>query len=99
MQSPGPDGPGLDGGWLKVVPGPCGQVTGHAVVHVWKRVTIVLKLFSDSFLVHKDICTCFYVMTEKTEHCRCPSGPYRKKHFRLSGEDICADHSQKVTVY
>ena len=40
-----------------------------------------------------------FLMTEKTEYCRHPSEPHRKKHFGLSGEDIRADHSQKVIIY
>lgn len=40
----------------------------------------------------------FSMLTEKTEHFGHPSEPFWEKHFGLSGEDLCADHSQKVII-
>ena len=62
-------------------------------------VIIVLDLFPIPVLVHKDTCAWFSVITEKTEHRGHPSEPDGKKHFGLPGEDLCADHSQKVIIY
>lgn len=78
--------------------------SGHTVIHDQETcVIVVLNLFLSSFLFQlwsiKTFVLVFSMMTEKTEHCRHPSEPDGKKHFRLFGEDLCADHSQKVIIY
>ena len=81
-------------------PGPCGQ----SLVTLWymfeghvSLLSLICFLFQ--FWSIKTHALGFSVITEKTEHCGHPSEPDGKKHFGLSGEDVCADHSQKVIIY
>lgn len=97
-QSQGRNVPGF-GGWLMAVPGK-GLVTQWYKFEGHVSVSSLICCLSQFWSIKTHALTFFFfVITEKTEHCGHPSEPDGKKHFRLSGEDICADYSQKVIIY
>lgn len=82
-------GKGLDTQWYKF--------EGH--VSVSSLLGCLSQFWSIKTHAFMSLSFFFLMITEKTEHCGRPSEPDGKKHFRLSGEDICADYSQKVIIY